>query len=76
MIIEEPTTFSSCFNCKGGLNVSNEEFVKSEQEKHNSITSNNNKDQCDQSILFNHSFNKGHSLVYDLPILFKMAKCV
>lgn len=76
MLTEEPTSLSSCFNCKGRSNISNKDFVKSEQEKHNSITSDNNEKQYDRSILFNHSFNKGHSLVYDLPILFRMAKCV
>lgn len=66
----------SCFNCKGRSNVTNEEFVRSEREKHDSITNDNNKDQHDRSILFNYSFHKGHSLVYDMPILFRMAKYV
>lgn len=65
---------SSCFNCKGQSNISNEEFVKNEQ-KYYGIT-NNDGNQSDQLMLFGYSFHKGHSLVYDIPLLFKIAKYV
>lgn len=67
------STLSLCFNCKGQSNISNQEFIKNEQNFINSSTFADN-NQSDQSMLFGHSFNKGHSLVYDLPILFRMAK--
>lgn len=61
---------TSCFNCYG--DTSNEEFVKNEQKSYNSVV--NDENQSHRVILFGHSFNKGHTLVYDIPILFKMAK--
>lgn len=66
---------SLCFNCKGQSNISNEEFVRSEQKSIDSTIC-DDENQSDQSLLFGYSFHKGHSLVYDVPLLFKMAKYV
>lgn len=62
---------TSCFNCYE--DTSNEEFVRNEQKSYNSVV-NEDENQSHRSILFGHSFHKGHTLVYDIPILFKMAK--
>jgi len=65
----------NCFNCKGQLNISNERFVRSEQ-NFNSYILNDDENQSDRFVLFGNSFHKGNSLVYDIPILFRMAKYV
>ncbi|XP_060866553.1 protein MMS22-like [Metopolophium dirhodum] len=63
----------NCFNCKGRPNISNERFVRSEQNFNNSIL-NDDENQSDRYVFFGNSFHKGNSLVYDIPILFRMAK--
>ncbi|XP_025201736.1 protein MMS22-like [Melanaphis sacchari] len=63
----------NCFNCKGRPNISNKEFVRSEQNINISITNNDN-NQSDRYVLFGNSFHKGNSLVNDIPILFRIAK--
>lgn len=75
LLIDQSMSSSSCFNCKGRTNISNEEFVRNEQ-NYNSFIINDEIDQYDRCTLFGYSFHNGHSLVYDIPILFKMAKCV
>lgn len=69
----QSTMSFNCFNCKGRPNISNEQFVRSEQNINISIM-NNDENQSDRYVLFGNSFHKGNSLVYDIPILFKMAK--
>lgn len=65
----------NCFNCKGRPNISNEQFVRSEQNFNDSVM-NSDENQSDRFILFGNSFHKGNSFVYDIPILFRMAKYV
>jgi len=65
----------SCFNCYGPSKMSNDVFLRSEQNFNNLIT-NDDQNKSDHSFLFGYSFHKGHSLIYDIPILFKMAKYV
>lgn len=69
------STSTSCFNCKGQLNVSNKQLVEREKIYLNSTTF-DCENQSDHLILFGYSFHKGHSLVYDIPLLFRMAKYV
>ncbi|XP_022169090.1 protein MMS22-like isoform X2 [Myzus persicae] len=69
----QSTMSFNCFNCKGRPNISNEQFIRSEQNFNNSVI-NNDENQSDRYVLFGNSFHKGNSLVYDIPILFRMAK--
>jgi len=75
LLIDQSTMSFNCFNCKGRPNISNEQFVRSEQNFNISIMI-NDENQSDRYVLFGNSFHKGNSLVYDIPILFKMAKYV
>ncbi|XP_025409386.1 protein MMS22-like, partial [Sipha flava] len=68
---QSPSSF--CFNCKGRPNVSNEQFVRSELNYNFTINDDGNQ-SSERITLFGHSFHKGHSLVYDIPILFRIAK--
>lgn len=75
VLIDLTTMSLNCFNCKGRPNISNEQFVRSEQ-NFNDLVMNNDENQSDRFILFGNSFHKGNSFVYDIPILFRMAKYV
>lgn len=57
------------------MNASNEQFVEREKIYNDSVTF-DSENQSDHLILFGYSFHKGHSLVYDIPLLFRMAKYV
>jgi len=69
--IIDQSTMSSCFNCHG--DVSNKDFVGNEQ-NFNSTLPSEDENQSHCSTLFGYSFNKGHTLLYDIPLLFKIAK--
>jgi len=74
-LIDQTTMSFNCFNCKGRPNISNEQFVRSEQNFNNSVINNDENQSC-HFVLFGNSFHKGNSFVYDIPILFRMAKYV
>lgn len=73
--IDQSTMPFNCFNCKGRPNISNKQFVKNEQNFNSSVI-NDDENQSDRYVFFGYSFHKGNSLMYDMPILFRMAKYV
>ncbi|XP_050425464.1 protein MMS22-like [Adelges cooleyi] len=69
--IEENAQCIPCFDCKIRTN---KYFIKTEQKFITLDADENVDDQSDSTTLFGHFFHKGQSIVYDLPVLFKMAK--